>query len=199
MKPVPSIGAVILAAGCGSRMGIPKLTLRLGNRSCLETICEGIRSAGVRMRICVVQPRFAEFVTRAVPGAVVAVNSRPERGMSSSLYLGVQMLSGVSAVMVIPVDHPLVRPETYTALIRTAAEYPRCVVKPVWQGRPGHPVILPRELAVKVPAGDVRGGLSRIIRESGIRQILLPVSDPGILQNINTPRDLGVARSGAAG
>ena len=199
MKSEPLFGAVILAAGNGSRMGVPKLTLTLRGRSYLEVVLDRVRTAGIGDIVVVVQPRFTEFAARAVPGAAVAVNSRPERGMSSSLHRGVKMLGGVSAVMVIPVDHPLVRTETYAALIGKAIEFPECVVKPVWRGRPGHPVILPWKLASKVPAGDIRGGLSRFIRDSGIRQVLLPVPDPGILRNFNTPRDIGAAVMEAAG
>lgn len=190
-KPVPA--AIILAAGSGTRMGSPKLTLTLGSRSYLEVILDRIRTAGIGDIVVVVQPEFAEFAGREGTDKTVAVNPRPERGMISSMHLGIQHIKRPVPVMVVPVDHPFVLARTYAALVRKAAEFPECVVKPVWQGRPGHPVVIPWKLAIQIPVEDLPGGLSLFIRRSGIGQVLMPVADPGILRNINAPRDIGLA------
>jgi CTP:molybdopterin cytidylyltransferase MocA len=184
--------AIILAAGYGSRMGTPKLTLSLGGRSYLEVILGRIRTAGIGDIVVVVQPEFAEFASREGTDTTIAVNPRPERGMISSMHLGIQHMKRPVPVMVVPVDHPFVLTGTYSALIRKAAEFPECVVKPVWKGRPGHPVVIPWKLAAEIPGGTFPGGLSLFIRRSGIGQVLTPVADPGILRNINRPGDIGL-------
>src|SRR5689334_21438271 len=87
------IGAVILAAGAGTRMGgVAKALLRRGERTFLETIVAFARDAAVDAGdvVVVVGPPFGDAVAAHARelGARVVVNDDPTRGMSSSINVG---------------------------------------------------------------------------------------------------------------
>jgi len=86
------IGAVILAAGAGTRLGgVAKALLTdKDGRTYLARIVATAREVGVERPIVVVGAPFAAEVGREAGrlGAVVVVNQDPSRGMASSVALG---------------------------------------------------------------------------------------------------------------
>jgi CTP:molybdopterin cytidylyltransferase MocA len=187
-----TVGAVILAAGAGERLGGPKLRLESGGRPFLDCVLAAVTGAGCAPVVCVVRAEDREWSAgRLEPaGGAVVVNPEPERGALSSLRLGLDRLDSCAGALVAAVDHPFVTAATCRALAAAFTARPDAVVKPVWDGRSGHPVVIPRELFARVPREDRAGGLAEVIRGSGLREILLPVDDPGVCRNINFPADL---------
>jgi len=179
--PVRTAG-LVLAAGASRRMGRPKALLRLRGATFVEHICDRLRTAGCT-EVVVVVGAHASLIGPAVPGfARVVVNSRWRNGMRSSLRVGLRALSP-GPVILTHVDRPWVAPETLTGLI--GAHGPTAVV-PHHAGHPGHPVRLPASLRARLLAGDDTP-LHTVLLEAGQRA--LPVVDPGVLLNINTPAD----------
>ncbi|MCJ7756079.1 MAG: NTP transferase domain-containing protein [Thermoanaerobaculales bacterium] len=89
---------------------------------------------------------------------------------------------------VLPVDHPLVRPESIRAL---AAVDGRAVI-PSYQGKHGHPIVVAREVAAAIVCGDFDGPTMREILRA-VAAIDLEVDDPGVTANCNTPTALAAA------
>jgi CTP:molybdopterin cytidylyltransferase MocA len=89
-------------------------------------------------------------------------------------------------------DMPFVTPATLQALADAGRE--DRVVAPVHEGRRGNPVAWGRTFfpALAALTGDVGGG--SILEGAGDRLISLPVDDPGILIDIDTPEALAAAR-----
>jgi molybdenum cofactor cytidylyltransferase len=87
------IGAVILAAGAGTRMGgVAKALLRRGARTFLECIVETARPDRT---VVVVGPPYGDAVGAHAQelGAHVVINAQPARGMASSVALGFAALA----------------------------------------------------------------------------------------------------------
>src|SRR5437879_2408697 len=59
------IFAVIPAAGKSTRMGSPKLALRLGDKCVLEHVIAALQQAGVERTVVVLGPHVLELVTLA--------------------------------------------------------------------------------------------------------------------------------------
>jgi len=189
------VGAVILAAGLAQRMGgQDKMTADLGGLPVIRHVALAARDAGLAPRV-VVTGAAQERLDRALAGldVTIAINPEPRRGLASSLTTGLAALPAeVGAAAICLGDMPLVRPATLRALARALADDPRAkAAVPVHDGRWGNPVLWRRARFAELMAltGD-RGarGLLESLPDDG--RILLPVADPGVLRDIDTPADL---------
>lgn len=181
------VAAIILAAGKGTRIGGPKGELRIGGTTFLNHIARRLAAAGVD-RVVAVVPVTKQKESDG--NARLVANPYPERGMLYSIRLGVGAAGGADGYLVMPVDHPHVESRTYGTLMGAFDSNAKRVVRPEFKGTPGHPVIVPRILARKLPPGDLEGGLAAFIRNSGVKVVSIPVDDPGVLRNVNTAEDL---------
>lgn len=157
------LGAVLLAAGAGARIGHrPKALLELGGVPLIRRQLIALSGAGVDEVVVVLGHHAAliEPVVRDFPVTVVH-NPAPDDGQVSSLRLGLQALAGkLDAVMVALADQPLIHAQDLGALIGAykRREAGRLMVVPQVDGEPGNPVIFSTEVREQVLAGDVRLG-----------------------------------------
>ncbi|MHB2015934.1 MAG: nucleotidyltransferase family protein [Candidatus Xenobia bacterium] len=173
------VDAVVLAAGASRRMGQPKAWLMLEGETFVDRIVRHLRQVGVR-DVVVVRPLEGP----AIRGGREVVNPRPESEQIESMQLGLRALRGdADAVLVWPVDHPLVGPETVAQLLAAFAGQP--LVQP-WCGRPGHPVLFAARLIPELLAAGA-GGARPVVGRYREQRLLLPVSDAGVTANIDTP------------
>jgi CTP:molybdopterin cytidylyltransferase MocA len=137
----PGIHGVILAAGAGRRIGGPKALLPLGEGLFLDACIRLLQRHHVT-GLLVVLGHQAERVRTAVPeGVDVIVNPAPdEGGMLSSVRLGLEAAQarGADAVLLHPVDHPLVSPATVDRVV-DALLGGAIIAVPTVGGRRGHP------------------------------------------------------------
>jgi len=126
-------------------------------------------------------------------------NPSLDTGPYGSLHLGLKQLEPLTGpLLMMPVDHPLVLPrtiETLMALSRDRTLHDVPYISPTYEGAEGHPVLL-QEDALKVlrrtpPTDSVT--LRHVLQASG-EGLLCPVEDPGILFNVNHPKDLADAQ-----
>lgn len=123
----------------------------------------------------------------------IAVNPSPDRGMFSSIQIGLAATDGPTPVLVLPGDMPFVNPETVG---RTATECVRTsrVIVPTHDGRRGHPVAIPRALVAELLAANPAGSLKEALH-SVDAPLIIDVDDPGILRDVDTRADLDIASS----
>ena len=171
--------ALILAAGFSSRMGAfkPLLPLPAGSGTCsaLELLCRTY--AALHVPVVVVSGFRGDEVDAAARacGARSARNPQPENGMFSSVRTGLAALpEDTGAVFVHPVDIPLVRPLTLRRLL-DAADGTDTVHLPTYDGREGHPPLLPRACVRRVLAWQGQGGLRDALE--GLPRRAVPVAD----------------------
>lgn len=181
-------GAVILAAGISSRMGEFKPLLPLGGESVIQNVVRVLQAADVR-RIAVVTGYRSEVLKEhlAHTGVMFVHNERyAQTKMFDSVRLGLSALrEDCEAILVTPADVPLVQPETVRALLAQPGE----CVRPLYHGRPGHPLLLARSAVPALLACSGEDGLRGAIQEAGLTIRDVEVEDEGTVLDMDTPRD----------
>ncbi len=134
---------------------------------------------------------LAEMVTQL--GGTPVRNPQPERGQFSSLQTGVQAAQEqhIHSVFVTPVDRPPVAESTLTAIKDVWQSTPEDVwaVVPATGPRHGHPIIAGERMMMAwlfAPAGVTARNVEHA-HQPHIRYV--PVADPLLTININTPED----------
>jgi len=162
-----AVSAIILAAGRSQRMGAFKPLLPFGSQTVVDHCVEHMRRGGVEMIIVVVGlgSRAEELKNHLDNSTIIfAVNPDPESEMSVSIACGVRALpAGIQAVVINPVDHAAVPPEIVATLVSEWQKGAR-LVKPTWQSRGGHPVLIDLEFREELLALDPNGGLKTFFK-----------------------------------
>jgi len=185
------IAAVVLAAGRGRRAGGPKALLRIGSSTFLDQAIAAMGRPGVDS-VVVVLGYEADRVRAesALPrDALVVVNEGYDDGMLGSVIAGLDAAdqAGADAVLLHPVDHPLVAPATVDR-VADAVRAGALIAVPSYGGRRGH------------PGGFARGAwtaLRAAPRTEGARYVLAShpdwihhvEGDRGCVAGIDTPED----------
>jgi molybdenum cofactor cytidylyltransferase len=158
-----AVGAVLLAAGSGSRMGKrPKSLLELGGVPLIRRQLIALSGAGVD-ELVVVLGHYAEQIEPAVQDFPVTLvrNLDPDAGQVSSLRLGLQALSPkIDAVLVALADQPLINSQDISDLIGAYKKRPEGaqVVQPTVDGQPGNPVMFSSDVREQILAGEAHVG-----------------------------------------
>ena len=213
---------VLLAAGASTRMGSAKATVKWKDRSFLAhgvgalwEACDvvivvlGSQARAVR---AAAEAEFGALVERGALSEMVhrkgsrglevhfVVNAGWKKGMLSSAQVGLAeaLRVGGDAVVVLPVDHPEVKPATIAHLGETMTEalgafgrkergaFPYALV-PRHKGRRGHPVVISRALATAIGRDRAARDLSDAVRRHARLVGYLDVADGGVVKNRNTP------------
>src|SRR5262249_21821124 len=115
-----TIGAVLLAAGAGTRLGgRPKALLELGGVPLIMRQLIALSGAGID-ELVVVLGHHADAIEAAISQFPITIvrNPSPDDGQVSSVRIGLQALSPrLDAVMVALADQPLINEQDITALI----------------------------------------------------------------------------------
>src|SRR4051794_9551643 len=122
---MPGVVGVILAAGRATRFGSPKVLATLDGRPLLQHVIDRVVSAGIDELVVVLgtDAAAAEDAVTWPPSTSRVVNAVPERGLASSLALGVATaLARVpepDALLIALGDQPRVDPAVIGALLAT--------------------------------------------------------------------------------
>ncbi len=197
-QPAPlKIGAVLLAAGAGSRLGgCPKSLLELDDTPLIRRIVVALNEAGIDS-VVVVLGYHADAIERAVQDLPVmrVRNPSPDDGPASSLRIGLQALAvNLDAVIVALADQPLIAAADITDLIDAFQSrghkqmvVPRVGDKP---GEPGNPVIIDAALRDEWLAGDVSTTGQRWRNAHPTRVHWFDTSNDHYCIDIDTPQDM---------
>jgi CTP:molybdopterin cytidylyltransferase MocA len=185
------IAALILAAGAGTRFGDePKLLADLDGRPLLEHSIDAVCAVAELQQIVVVLGANAAGLLASVDfdHAEPLICEDWREGQSASLKCGLEALAGATKVLVVLGDTPTLKSEVVARML--ACDPP---ARAVYDGRPGHPVVLgPAELkAVASLTGD-----------QGARDLLdgateVECSDLSSGRDVDTVEDLKAIRNEA--
>ena len=189
-----SVGAVLLAAGSGSRLGgRPKCLLELDGVPLIRRLLIALADAGVT-DVAVVLGHHAHAIEptlRDLP-VTLARNPLPDEGQGSSLRIGLQALDGeLDAVIVALADQPLVNAQDIEALIIAFTQRGEAaMVVPRVAGEPGNPVIFDAALRSVWLAGNVNATGHRWRDSNPERVRWLDTANSHYRLDIDTPDDL---------
>ena len=116
-----TVAAVVLAAGAGSRFGGGKLLAPLEGRPILQHVLDRLAASGLEDVVVVVLGDDAADVEGAIDwrGARRVRNPEPERGLSSSLQVGIGALGAdVDAALIVLGDQPRLPPRGHPRAAR---------------------------------------------------------------------------------
>jgi CTP:molybdopterin cytidylyltransferase MocA len=194
------IAAVVLAAGEGRRVGGPKALLRIRGESFLARACRLLARPPVDDLVVVLGHDAARVRTEAgLPAAAhVVENPRYQEGMLGSILRGLDAAErlGADAVLLHPVDHPRVAPETVDA-VAAALRDGAVVAVPSHEGRRGHPGGFSRAAWPALRAASPERGARAVLADhpEWVRHV---AGDPGCVQGVNTPQDLALLLDGTS-
>jgi molybdenum cofactor cytidylyltransferase len=127
-------------------------------------------------------------------GASLVVNPDPARGQFSSLRVGLQEVlnRGRDAAMITLVDRPPVRMETLETLEAafeqaTTTTQRKWAAIPEYQGKHGHPILAAREMIEAFLRAPESSSARDVEHEHQDEIEYVPIDDPLIAVNINTP------------
>jgi molybdenum cofactor cytidylyltransferase len=187
------IGGLVLAAGAATRFGAPKQLADLDGMPLLEHSLRAITASPVGRVVVVLGSGADEIVSKVnLHDADPIVCARWEEGQSASLACGLAELAGCEAVVVTLGDQPRMSPVAINRVI--AGRDGASAIRATYNGDPGHPVLLERDLFESLR--DVTG-------DKGARNLLLsvpvrdmPCDDLGGGEDVDTPAELDALRAG---
>jgi len=189
------IAAIILAAGRSSRMGRSKALLPHldGKTTFVAHAVRELRAAG--LPVILVVGRHDDDALRAAVVELQAEfvsNPDPDRGQLSSLVAGLDVADHTyraEAVVVLPVDVPLVTAAGIRTLCSRAAGGRVFILRSASGGRHGHPVLFTREVFNELRHADPELGARSVVRADPSRVVDVEVGEPGVLVDVDTPDD----------
>lgn len=191
------LGIVVLAAGFGRRYGEGnKLHQALNGRPVLAWTFDSLFHLRATTAIAVVAPDDALAKSLALNAGFTPVpNPARATGMGGSIACGVQALSNeVDAVLIALGDMPRVAHSSLQALLAAFSTRDQIVV-PCCDGRRGHPVLFGVHHFSALRALDGDTGAREILKQHAALVREVPVNDPGVLLDVDTPQDLAGAAS----
>jgi molybdenum cofactor cytidylyltransferase len=189
--PSHQIGAMVLAAGFSRRFGTSKQLARLPNgKTVLEQTLLNLSS--VTSNILLVTRAEISPTTEHL-GIKSCVCDNADQGMGASLAYGMTQIPDWEAVMICLGDMPFMSGDSYQKLL-AAADADRIIV-PTLGSQTANPCVFGQRFysELKLLQGD-SGGRS-IIKRHPDSVIALPMTDQGLLQDIDTPADLAARHS----
>jgi Uncharacterized MobA-related protein len=188
-----AIAAVILAAGEARRFGANKLIRPLGGK---PVICHtaGLALASAARPVIVVTGNEPEKIRSALAETSVQFVHNPSfsNGLSRSLKCGVKSVPPeCDGALILLGDMPFVQPATLDRLIsQFSPASKREIGLPLYDGRPGNPVLWSRRFFAGIEALSGDRGAKALIAAQSEYVYRLETGDKGVHIDIDTPDDL---------
>jgi molybdenum cofactor cytidylyltransferase len=177
-------------------MGSPKALLQDANGTVfIVRIVRTLGIAGLTDVVVVTGSQHAAIesvlVSNGLAGRVrLARNPDPSRGQLSSIWTGLESRApGAEGLLMTLVDVPMLTAATVSAVISAWATSRAPIVRPIVNGRRGHPVIFDRCVFDELRAAPLDVGARAVVRAHWRESIDVPVDDPGCIIDIDTPAD----------
>jgi len=188
---------LILAAGSSTRMGKDKALLDWHGKSFLAAAIESLLP--FTQQVLVVGGANSTVLQSTVwaKGATLVTNPNPEAGQFSSLQVGLREVlnRGRDAAVITHVDRPPAAPSTLQAL-QVAFDFHtkagKWAVVPQYGETHGHPIIAGRDMIEAFLRAPVTSNAREVEHAHQERIVYLPVEDPNVICNVNTPEEYAV-------
>lgn len=206
MSPPPDlqgkfpVTAVVLAAGLGRRMGAHnKLLLPYQGQPMLRHIVSQAL-ASLCQRVVIVLGYQSDAIRQALAGLPVEFADNPHfsEGLAASVRVAAHIAPPDSPVLIMLGDMPQVDTDVINALVQAYAGAARTdpalaatqFFQPVFEGRPGNPVLWGASWRAALQAVQGDEGARRIIQSNLHARVRVAVDHAGILRDVDQPDDL---------
>lgn len=183
---------LILAAGESRRMETQKLLLAFGKGTLIEHVVQQAKRSRLA-QVVVVLGHDAEEVTRVLKGysgIKFVLNPRYREGMLSSVRFGLGAVPlATKGFMVILGDQPAISNALIDEMIRFFHREDKGIVVPVYEGRRGHPILVSTAYRKEVMTHYDDAGLRGIMAAHPDDVGEMPVTDSGVLTDVDTLAD----------
>jgi molybdenum cofactor cytidylyltransferase len=200
-----TIFAIVPACGHSRRMGRPKLSLPLGSRTVIEHLVSALREGGVGRVLVVFGPHVPELGPLAMKaGAEILPLPESTPDMRATVVMGLTELESRYSPgpddwwLLAPADHPEVSAAVVRQLLAAAETQSASVIIPVHGGRRGHPTLIRWHHAGAVQQIEAGQGINSFLRSLDSHTLELPVADPGVVLDLDTPADYARLESAAS-
>jgi molybdenum cofactor cytidylyltransferase len=193
-----NLSSIVLLAGNSKRMGQPKQHSMLAGQTFLQHIVGKLQAQAQFLEQMVFVGQSSDLPGQEVVrkcGGVWVNNPQPENGPLSSIRLALQKISEDSAIILWPVDHPMIASNTITSLINSWRQNAAMITIPSDGLRRGHPAIFPawcRSIFFEI---DLNQGARQILQLYPERINHIATDDIWITRNLNTPELLSEAEN----
>jgi molybdenum cofactor cytidylyltransferase len=184
-----NIVGLLLAAGSATRFGSDKLLHRLPHGVPIAVQAARHLHAVVAMIYAVVKPGADELTRALSPHCEIVVCETAAEGMGASLACAVRAAGRADGYLVALADMPFVRTASIAA-VRDALAAGAPLAAPYWRAKRGHPVGISGLFFERLIASGGDAGAKELLRENADRLQKVPVGDPGVIRDIDTPDDL---------
>lgn len=183
---------LMLAAGAGSRFGSDKRVANLADgRRLIDASVDALLATALPVFACLRwgEEELSDSLSRR--GVTVIECRNAAEGMGASLAEGVAELSRDDwpALLVALADMPFVSPVS-VATVASAAK-PDRICAPIYRGKRGHPVAFGRHFFPELTRCEGDRGAADLLQAYSAALLQIPVDDPGILRDVDTPEALG--------
>ena len=187
------ISCILLSAGHSSRFGSPKALAKINERTVIDHLLSNLIATKLGEIIVVVGAQAEEIKSHILNHKMVKVvyNKDYNLGQTSSFKAGVGSVSQQSSgIMLLPVDFPLIRRETFDKIIdQFFAKHPTILI-PTFQNKKGHPPVFNISLKKPFLEMDNSAGINSFEHQLGSGVEFFPVEDPAVVATFNTPEEL---------
>ena len=189
------ISAILLAAGLSQRMGSYKLMLEYQGKPILQHSIDLLNELPVYERILVTSEVRVNRVV-IYPNIVRVINTQPEKGLSTSIKLGVEAATGTH-LLFLSADQPKLKVTDMKPILEAANSDPDKIIYPLIDSKPDSPTLFPGSFRMellnlyKTSQKDQNDAGGRIIRDAN-KHLCLPFEPekPMNFNDIDTPDDL---------
>ncbi|AOE83479.1 nucleotidyltransferase family protein [Pseudomonas sp. TCU-HL1] len=187
---MPTVPALILAAGFGTRFGSDKRRATLPDGHTLLAASLARAQVVFDEVHLVLRPEDDPAELGLPEGCNIILCKDAGQGMGHSLAAGARALAGGEgeAIAVLLGDMPWIAESTLCALVAKAAS--SRIVFPVHHDERGHPVLFGREFWPELQALTGDEGARRVLRAHAAAWVAVGVDDPGVLRDVDSPAAL---------
>jgi molybdenum cofactor cytidylyltransferase len=202
----PDLIAIVPAAGHSRRMGQPKLLLPWRGTTVIAHLVQELRAAGVAHVFVVLRADDAALNDAVIQsGATPVMPPREPPDMRTSVEYGLQAASVRTSSsisnsngttdrdwLLIPADHPIVSRTTVATLLQAWTPKEGRILIPTYNGKRGHPTLFSAKYASEVSRIPPDCGLNWLVQAHSDSIQEVPVADPGVIIDLDTPEDYEV-------
>jgi molybdenum cofactor cytidylyltransferase len=186
--------AIVPAAGASARMGAPKLLLPWRGRSIIEHVLAAWEKSAITRTVVVARREDEGLLERCRAFDVDVVTPRDNPlDMRASVQLSLSHIANRYAPapddlwLLAPADLPGLSPQVIDGLLAAYDPANPGAIVPTFDGKRGHPVLLPWSCASLVGELLLEEGVNALVDRLVVRE--LPWADSSIVEDLDDPAD----------